>query len=61
MALSSSVNTYTERIYQAVDYISDHLSDEITLNKLAEVACFSPFHFHRIFTAITGETPREFY
>jgi len=55
-----SQTTYIERIHLVVDYISEHLSEEITLETLSEVACFSPFHFHRIFTAITGETPRDY-
>lgn len=60
MNTSNSERVYEERIHLAVDYISEHLSEEISLEKLAAVACFSPFHFHRIFSAITGETPREF-
>jgi AraC family transcriptional regulator len=28
----------------------------MTLQELAKLACFSPFHFHRIFTAFTGES-----
>lgn len=52
--------TYIERIHQVVDYITEHISDEIVLDDLAAVACFSPFHFHRIFTSMTGETPRDF-
>ncbi len=60
MGNQSSINVYQERINQAVDYISAHLSDEISLEKLASAACFSPFHFHRIFSAIMGETPRDY-
>jgi len=56
----NSERIYEERIHLAVDYISEHLSEEISLEKLAAVACFSPFHFHRVFSTITGETPREF-
>jgi AraC family transcriptional regulator len=33
-----------------------HLAEEMTLDELAKVACFSKFHFSRIFSAITGET-----
>lgn len=29
---------------------------EIDLNSLADVACFSPYHFHRIYRAMQGET-----
>jgi AraC family transcriptional regulator len=37
-------------------YIADHLDEPLALERLAAVACFSPFHFHRIYSAITGET-----
>lgn len=55
----SMQQVYTDRIQQAVDYISEHLTEKIQLDTLASVACFSPFHFHRLFTAFTGETPRN--
>ncbi len=55
-----SQKEYQERIHQAIDYINKHLSEEINLDKLSEAACFSPFHFHRIFTNFIGETPRDF-
>lgn len=51
---------YSEEIHRAIDYIEEHLSENITLEKLAGIACFSPFHFHRVFVAETGETPRNF-
>jgi AraC family transcriptional regulator len=47
---------YYLRINRVVDYIDAHLEDEHSLEKLSEVAHFSPFHFHRIFRALTGET-----
>lgn len=46
---------YVERINRVLDYIQDHLDEELSLERLAEVACFSPFHFHRVFRALTGE------
>lgn len=58
--LQSSEQIYIDRIQQAIDYISTHLTKKISLNTLASVACFSPYHFHRIFTAFTGETPRAY-
>lgn len=39
-----------------IDYINLHLKEELTLDKLAEVANFSRFHFHRIFASVVGET-----
>lgn len=47
---------YIHRINRVVDYIEANLDDHHTLEKLAGVAHFSPFHFHRIFRALTGET-----
>jgi len=46
---------YTKRINKVVDHINSHLDQELTLEELAKVACFSPFHFHRIFGTMTGE------
>jgi len=47
---------YEERLSRVTAYIYDHLDDEIDLNKLADVACMSPYHWHRIYRAIYGET-----
>jgi len=47
---------YEKRVNLVIDHIRDHLAEELTLSDLARVAAFSPFHFHRVFAAITGET-----
>ena len=47
---------YVARINRVMDYIENHLTEDLRLETLAEVACFSAFHFHRIFAAMTGET-----
>ncbi len=47
---------YAQRINDVFDYIRAHLLDDLKLDVLAQVAHFSPFHFHRIFSAMTGET-----
>ncbi len=47
---------YEGRVNAAMDYVEAHLDDELTVEKLAGVAHFSPFHFHRIFSAVAGET-----
>jgi AraC family transcriptional regulator len=51
---------YERRVNRVVDHVQAHLAEDLTLERLAAVAAFSPFHFHRIFTAITGETLSEF-
>lgn len=47
---------YTLRMNRVLDHIDRHLSGSIDLDTLAELAHFSRFHFHRIFTAWMGET-----
>ncbi len=45
-----------ERISRVLRYIYDHLDAPLRLDELAKIACFSPYHFHRIFQAHIGET-----
>ena len=47
---------YEGRVNAVMDHIEAHLGDELTVEGLAEVAHFSPYHFHRIFRALSGET-----
>ena len=47
---------YTARLNRVINYIDEHLDEPLSLQELAQVAAFSPFHFHRIFKALTGET-----
>jgi AraC family transcriptional regulator len=53
-------DSYLLRINRVIDYIYDHVDDELRLDTLARVACFSPYHFHRIFKALVGENLNEF-
>jgi AraC family transcriptional regulator len=56
----STRNEYAARMNRVVDYIQGHLGDPLDLERLAAVACFSPFHFHRLFSAWMGETLQVF-
>ncbi|MFI1744561.1 AraC family transcriptional regulator [Thalassobellus sediminis] len=47
---------YIFRINKALKFIDANLDSNLTLDKISKVALFSPFHFHRIFKAITNET-----
>jgi AraC family transcriptional regulator len=51
---------YVARINRVIDHIDAHLGDDLTLTSLADVACFSRFHFHRIFSAMVGETVADY-
>ncbi len=58
--MSNASHEYTRRIDRVIDYLSDHLDQQLKLEDLAKVACFSEFHFHRVFRAMTGETLNDF-
>ena len=56
----ASQQIYRARINRVIDFISDNLAEELSLNQLAEVANFSEFHFHRLFRALMNEPLNEF-
>jgi len=49
-------NSYHQRISNVIDYIHHNLDHDLSLDKLAEISCFAPYHFHRIYQSIVGET-----
>ncbi len=42
-------------MHAVVEYIDRHLDSKLDLAALADIASFSPFHFHRLFRALMGE------
>lgn len=50
---------YGRRVARAMARIAANPARGATLEELAEAAAFSPYHFHRIYRALTGETPAE--
>lgn len=51
---------YRNSLEEVTAYIHSHIEVELDLEKLAGLAGFSPFHFHRIFTAVKGETVADY-
>ena len=47
---------YRAQLLRVTAHIHDHLADPLDLNHLAVVADLSPFHWHRIYHALMGET-----
>jgi len=43
-------------MHNVFEYIDNHLDGELNLETISTIACYSPFHFHRIFKSITYET-----
>ncbi|MHC4090962.1 MAG: helix-turn-helix domain-containing protein, partial [Planctomycetota bacterium] len=48
--------TYKERILRVLVHIQGNLDEAWRLEDLAAVAYFSPYHFHRIFRGMVGES-----
>jgi len=55
-----TVDSYHERISHVLTHIQQNLDGSLTLEELAGVACFSPFHFHRVFRGMVGEAVAEY-
>lgn len=51
---------YISRINKVFQFLDQNLNEELSLETLSGLANFSPFHFHRIFKYITGETLNEY-
>jgi AraC family transcriptional regulator len=51
---------YVHRVNRAIDHVTRNLGEPLQLEDVARVACFSPYHFHRIFRALVGETLHAF-
>lgn len=58
--VGESAMDYLTSVQRTINYIEEHMQDHLTLERLADVACFSPFHFHRVFQAMVGESVMEY-
>ena len=47
---------YIKRINKVLSYIDENLDSDLSLEAISGIACYSPFHLHRLFKAITNET-----
>jgi AraC family transcriptional regulator len=56
----ATAESYQERILRVLVHIQNRLDEPLELDELSRVACFSPFHFHRVFRALTGEGVQQF-
>jgi AraC family transcriptional regulator len=54
-----TLQDYKRRLLRVLVHIQQHLDDALELEELAERACFSPYHFHRIFKGMVGESVME--
>jgi AraC family transcriptional regulator len=43
------MTNYQVKLHKVLDYIHQHLDEEVNVEQLSQVAGFSKFHFHRQF------------
>ncbi len=53
---SSTRSDYAGRVLRVLTHIQEHLDAPLVLSDLAALAHFSPFHFHRVFRGMVGES-----
>src|SRR5579864_8924618 len=56
MNQSDNRSRYETRLSRVLDHIYDHLDEPLDIDRLAAIACLSPYHWHRIYQAMYGET-----
>ncbi len=54
------MNSWTDGIQNAVQYIEDNLTEDLQIEDIAAKAYVSPFHFQRIFNVLCGFTLGEY-
>jgi AraC family transcriptional regulator len=59
MAMSKGETPHATRLQRVVEHIHDHLDHPLDLFELAEIACLSAYHWHRVYSGFYGETVFE--
>lgn len=60
MLVDNSILFENNRMAFVVKYLREHLTEDISVNKLAAKACMSTSNFHRTFKNTIGESPIDF-
>ena len=55
-----TLSDYKRRLLRVLVHIQQHLDERLGLGELAGVACLSPYHFHRVFKGMVGESVKEY-
>ena len=59
MNKSRTTLDYSRRVERVVAHIGAHLDETLELETLAGIAAFSPYHFHRVYRSLMGETAAD--
>lgn len=57
---ASTLTSHSLAVERVIQTMRARLSEPLSLEEMAEIACLSPFHFNRVFRSITGIPPGEF-
>lgn len=57
---SALSNVVEENLYRVIHYFESHLSEQISLSKMAEISGYSQYHFARTFKQLTSHTPLQY-
>ena len=49
-----------QRMLESIEYIEGNLEENLSVERIAEIACMSKFHFQRMFSMLTGFTVSEY-
>lgn len=55
----ATLRDYKARLLRVLLHIQQHLDEPLRVDALAAIACFSPFHFSRVFRGMMGESVKE--
>lgn len=57
---SGTFTVHRAAVERAIQAMHQRLSDDLSLDEMAEIACMSPYHFNRVFRRLTGIPPSQF-
>ena len=60
MQSRATIIDHRHRVKRVMMHINRYIDQEIRLDHLSDLACYSPFHFIRVFEALMGETPQQY-
>jgi AraC family transcriptional regulator len=48
------------RLFRVLEYIEENLQGDLTIDRMASIACLSKFHFARTFKQAVGQSPHRY-
>ena len=60
MKIETTQKEYQTRINTVINFILKNLKEDLSLDKLAGIANYSPYHFQKIFSEVQGESPKQY-